>query len=228
MEEKNKSYTARLQYKNADYARNYDFTRYQRDKRRQKRDISTQKAIALTLGRLSGCETILDMPCGTGRFLKLISDAGYTYYGSDVSKEMLDVCLEKTPTNSNPHFICADGEDMPFSSETFDCVLCVRFLNLIPPDVRARIVKELFRISRKYLVVSVGYFGTGRRFKDRIVGKFPWLFKKAHGKAVEHARRRHELFEAGWRESFWVKYKSRGFFSSNKMIGVYTKDMSNR
>jgi SAM-dependent methyltransferase len=228
MKNENTPYKARARYKDLKYAKNYDFTRYQKDTRRQKRDISTQRAIASALDKLSGCRTILDMPCGTGRLLKLIQDAGYTYFGSDVSREMLTVCLEKIPPNSNPYFVCADGEDMPFSSGTFDCVLCVRFLNLIPPDVRLSILKELFRISKKYLVVSVGYFGPQKRFIEKIVSKFPWLLKKAHARVAEHARRRHELFEAGWRENFWVKYKSRGFFSSNKTICVYTKDTSNK
>ena len=44
-----------------------------------------QKALALA----EGVKTIVDLPCGTGRFTGHLASAGYQVVGSDISIEMM-------------------------------------------------------------------------------------------------------------------------------------------
>ena len=226
MGEETSRYDARSIYKDKDYARDYDHTRYQENKHKKRRDINTQRAIARTLGRLTKCELVLDMPCGTGRLAQLVRDAGLSYIGCDVSREMIDVALDKTSHEPNVPFVTGDGENLPFSTDSVDCILCVRFLNLVPPEPRLRILKEFNRVANQYLVVAVGYFGRVRPVAETLSRSFSWLFPKLALRHKRHATLRSELQKAGWQEHFWIPYKSRGFFSTTKMIGVFRKRAS--
>ena len=79
MEEQKEQYIARSKYKNKEYAGDYDYTRYEQDKHKKRRDINTQRSIAETLGMLDDCKLIMDTPCGTGRLARLVRDGGFSY-----------------------------------------------------------------------------------------------------------------------------------------------------
>jgi len=226
MNERADRYRARSVYKNTDYARSYDYTRYHEDKHKRRRDINTQRAITQALGRLTDCKLVLDMPCGTGRLARLVRDAGFSYVGCDLSREMLGICLEKASPGPDLQLVAGDGESLPFGDNSVDCILCVRFLNLIPPEPRLRILKEFNRAASQYLVIASGYFGRARPVADALSRVFAWLFPKIASRHREHAALRNELYEAGWDEHIWIPYRSRGFFSSMKMIGVFKKRVS--
>jgi SAM-dependent methyltransferase len=137
---------------------------------------------------------------------------------------MIDVGIEKVSETDRERFVQANAEKLPFDDAAFDCVVCVRFLGRIPPGPRVRILRELHRVSRKYLLISTGYFGPGIALRDRLGARFPGLYPKGAKRAKRHAQLHEELAEAGWEEAEWFAYKSRGFLSTTKHIGVYHKD----
>ena len=216
-------YQAAWVYKDKKLAGEYDYTRYHKTKRRRRRDLATQAAILEALGRLENCKELLDLPCGTGRLSKLLMDAGFAYTGSDISGEMIEVARGKFDNPDDVRFVEANGEDLPFADNAFDCVVCVRFLGRIPPGPRLRILKQLNRVSRRYLLVAAGYFGRPRPCREGLFTSLPWLFRSGAKRAKRHVILREELDQAGWQLDFWLPYKSCGFFSSTKTIGVYTK-----
>jgi SAM-dependent methyltransferase len=60
-----------------------------------------------------------------------------------------------------------DIRHLPYSNNSFDVVLCVRFLNLAGgPDIRA-VLKELARVSRGHVLIGVRYL---THFSDLGVG----------------------------------------------------------
>src|SRR5262245_25977379 len=75
-------------YRSASVADDYDFHRFstpERQKRNARKWAAIQKALSLT----TGVRTILDLPCGTGRFTGALARHGYEIVGSDISLEML-------------------------------------------------------------------------------------------------------------------------------------------
>lgn len=226
MTEQQPGYQAGRVYQNEDLARRYDHTRYKKDKNRRLRDLKTKRAIIKALDRLDGVEHVLDLPCGTGRLTRLLMDAGYTYTGSDISQEMIDVAIEKVGEDQRDRFVQANAEELPFDDRSFDCVVCVRFLGRIPPGPRLTILKELHRVSRKFLLTATGYFKRGKPISEGIGERFPRLFPKNAKRARRHDELRREIHDAGWVDHFWLPYKSRGLFSTTKMIGVFRKDGS--
>src|SRR5262245_53434450 len=75
-------------YRSAQVAEDYDFHRFSTPER-QKRNARKWAAIRKALSRTSGVRTILDLPCGTGRFTGALARDGYEIIGSDISLEML-------------------------------------------------------------------------------------------------------------------------------------------
>lgn len=212
------AYKARSMYDQPGYAKQYDTTRYKDDPAKARRDEQTKNAILEAFRRLPDVKRLLDLPCGTGRLSGLLLDAGLDYTGADLSPSMLEVAREKWKDRPEAKFQQADGEALPFADDAFDAVLSVRFFNLVPSEPRRRILKEMRRVSRRWLVVASGYF----RKHDFLLPALTFL--PGFAKRVRDNRILHEdLAAAGWREAFWIPYKSRGLLSTTKMIGVFEK-----
>src|SRR5688572_10118823 len=75
-------------YRSAAVADDYDFHRFSSPER-QKRNARKWAAIRKALSATTGVRTILDLPCGTGRFTGGLAREGYEIVGSDISLEML-------------------------------------------------------------------------------------------------------------------------------------------
>lgn len=56
---------------------------------------ATKLALDTALNGISGMRTILDMPCGTGRYTSFSYEKGYLYFGADISVEMVKVMAGK-------------------------------------------------------------------------------------------------------------------------------------
>lgn len=206
-------------YDQPGYAAQYDQTRYQDDPRKAQRDEQTRRAVLETLARLPDVKQLLDLPCGTGRLSGMLVDAGYGYTGADLSPSMLEVSREKWRDKPDAKFVQADGEALPFADGSFDAVLTVRFLNLVPSEPRRRILAEMRRVSRRWIVIASGYFRKHDFLLPALAPIVPGYAKRVRDNRVLHE----DLRAAGWREALWVPYKSRGMFSTTKMMGVFEK-----
>ena len=61
---------------------------------------------------------ILDIGCGSGLSGAVLTEAGFPWIGTDISKDMLDVNLEDDPTAKIAHSDM--GQVIPFRSGVFD------------------------------------------------------------------------------------------------------------
>ncbi len=75
-------------YRSSQVAEDYDFHRFSTPER-QKRNARKWAAIRKALRAATGVRTILDLPCGTGRFTGALAREGFEIVGSDISLEML-------------------------------------------------------------------------------------------------------------------------------------------
>lgn len=85
----------------------------------------------------------LDAGCGSGRFLAPLSK-DMNVVGVDFSKGLLEKGRHQAP---NAKLCVADLEHLPFKSQTFDTVLCVRVLQHITNQKNA--INELSRVMKK-------------------------------------------------------------------------------
>src|SRR5687767_2184898 len=106
-------------YRSSQVAEDYDFHRFSTPER-QKRNARKWAAIRKALSLTTGVRTILDLPCGTGRFTGGLAREGYEVVGSDISLEMLgkakSLALPKSADGQQPPirgYVQANAEHLP-------------------------------------------------------------------------------------------------------------------
>src|SRR3954471_10969566 len=142
-------------YQSSEVAADYDEHRF-RTPKRQRRNARKWGAIQKALEIAQGVRTIVDLPCGTGRFTGHLARAGYDVVGSDISAEMMQQAA-KLPSVQHPNikgYVRADAEAMPFGTKSSDCVMSIRFLFHVDPDTRRRMLREFGRVSRRWVIAD--------------------------------------------------------------------------
>jgi SAM-dependent methyltransferase len=142
-------------YQSSEVAADYDEHRFRTPKRMRRNArkwAAIQKALALT----DGVKTVVDLPCGTGRFTGHLARAGYRVVGSDISVEMMHQAA-KLPSVQHENirgYVRADAESLPFRTKSADCVMSIRFLFHVDPQTRRRMLREFGRVSRRWIIAD--------------------------------------------------------------------------
>jgi ubiquinone/menaquinone biosynthesis C-methylase UbiE len=81
---------------------------------------------------------------------------GCRFVGADISFDMIRAGrLPSSGGGHDPALVLCDAERLPFRDRSFDYVLCVRFFNLIPPEVAFTVLVEAARVSTGGVFVQV-------------------------------------------------------------------------
>lgn len=140
-------------YRDAHVAAHYDAERF-RGPLKEHRNRRKWRAIIAALESLgSGVSTLLDLPCGTGRFTPALAARGLDVVGSDISHEMMSQA-QKTSRSARRvrGFIQADAERLPLRDGCVDCVVSIRFMFHVDPPTRVAILREMGRVGRYQIV----------------------------------------------------------------------------
>jgi ubiquinone/menaquinone biosynthesis C-methylase UbiE len=117
-------------------------------------------------------QMLLDIPCGTGKASDTLPK-DILVIASDISFEMMTLARnDYSQMNGFKGFVQADATKIPFKSDSFDCVLNVRLLHRVPSEIKIEIVKEVTRLSKKYVVLSFSVDSFYQRFRKRFRGLF--------------------------------------------------------
>jgi ubiquinone/menaquinone biosynthesis C-methylase UbiE len=97
-----------------------------------------------------GAARLLDVACGTGRFLREVK-ANYPRLhvtGLDLSPHYLAVANRTLERWSRTRFVEGAAEAMPFADAEFDVVTCIYLFHELPPRIRRAVVAEIRRVLR--------------------------------------------------------------------------------
>jgi ubiquinone/menaquinone biosynthesis C-methylase UbiE len=142
-------------YQSSEVAADYDEHRF-RTPKRQRRNARKWAAIEKALALANGVKTVVDLPCGTGRFTGHLARAGFEVVGSDISAEMMGQAA-KLPSVQHANirgYVRADAEKLPFKSKSTDCLMSIRFLFHVDPETRRRMLREFGRVSRRWVIAD--------------------------------------------------------------------------
>lgn len=113
--------------------------------------------------------SLLDVPCGYGRFMPLLTRLGVRAIGVDLDPALVRLVVQIHVPDSRGRAVCASIFELPFTGNSFDGVLCVRLLHLRYSDAeRLQILRELARVSCRFVLISFYRFtalhGLARRW----------------------------------------------------------------
>jgi len=102
--------------------------------------------------------TVLDLPCGYGRFSALLLEAGYKLINCDISSSMVARACARTwelDSALSSGAVADAKQGLPFAARVFPLVFSMRFFHhLHQQEAREAILKEFSRVSREWVIVS--------------------------------------------------------------------------
>ena len=139
-------------------------------------DAREQAALRRILTGLPADASILDVPCGAGRFVGTLAAGGRPVQGSDVAEEILEFARQQAAAvGANATFFRADAAQLPLPDGAVDIVFSNRLLHhILEPVGRQKFLREFHRVSRRWAIVSLfdyHAFGGLRRLLKRLKGR---------------------------------------------------------
>ncbi|HPD29640.1 MAG TPA: class I SAM-dependent methyltransferase [Phycisphaerae bacterium] len=114
-----------------------------------------QKLVGKWLSLCAPGATVLDFPCGTGRFNELVRQCGHRLIRADRSTAMLAQARTHGPNDHSLGNICCDLAHPPFPDNSVDIMILWRiFHHLRSWDDRRTVLQQAARVARKYVIMS--------------------------------------------------------------------------
>jgi ubiquinone/menaquinone biosynthesis C-methylase UbiE len=116
-------------------------------------DDHVRRFVASLPGRIE----VLDVPVGTGRYVPIFLEAGWSVHGCDISADMLTAAEQQLGDDfARCHMITAPAEAMPLDDASIDVIVSGRFIQWLP-DLEAvdRVIAELARVGRGELFLQL-------------------------------------------------------------------------
>jgi len=135
---------------------NYRTTRYKGIDQQivNKRETKILEKILVSLSDRS--VSILDVPCGYGRFSELLLRKSLNLTSADISLPMVMAARKySVASSSNHHFLVGDIRNLPLKDNTFDYVITIRLLqHMLNSSIRHQVLRELHRVAKKMVILS--------------------------------------------------------------------------
>jgi 2-polyprenyl-3-methyl-5-hydroxy-6-metoxy-1,4-benzoquinol methylase len=122
--------------------------------------------------------TVLDVPCGTGRFNELVAAMGHRVIRADLSFQMVAHAQKLGPNTHAIGSLCFDVARPPLRPRSVDAVLVWRFFHHCrTPEDRLLVLMQAAALAQRYVILSfynrecVTYWT--RRITRKLLGRAP-------------------------------------------------------
>ena len=107
---------------------------------------------------------LLDIGCGTGLFIKIISKKVLHIVGIDFSLTMLKIARLRCKPFNNVTLICCDADYLPFKEESFDSIFSFTLLQNLPDPYK--VLGEITRIAKNLSIVVITNMKKNRSYLE--------------------------------------------------------------
>lgn len=131
-------------------------------------------------------KVVLDLGCGTGKFMQKFYKETTKYYGLDLSKEQLKIAREKIEAN-NVELFCCSAENIPLPDNSVDVIISTWVLGtILEIDRRNKVLDEMKRVLKKDGSIYLVENGIGGQFEE-IRNRYPNIEKtKGYNDWIEY------------------------------------------
>lgn len=126
-----------------------------------------RKALAIAGNPLS----VLDVPCGTGRFWDVLTEnPERIVFASDNSQKMIDIGLQyrENQLTQKIQTFQASAFSLPVNDNYVNTIFCIRLLHHIgQSEDRLKLLKEFHRVTKSTVIVSLWVDGNYKAWKRK-------------------------------------------------------------
>jgi SAM-dependent methyltransferase len=113
--------------------------------------------------------SVLDLPCGAGRFWPLLAEnPDRIIFAADNSADMLQIALQAQPAaiTARVKAFQTSAFAIDLDNDAVDCIFCMRLLHHIArPEHRLAMLREFHRVTRDTLILSLWVDGNYKAWK---------------------------------------------------------------
>lgn len=147
------------------------FQKHQQGFWRKLSDDREHKMARLALHAAGNPASILDLPCGAGRFWETIAATGATeLMAADASEAMLKVAKTSQPQALVSRFrlLQTSAFDIKLPDNSVDCIFCMRLIHHVGESKdRLRLLKEFHRVARDTVCISLWVDGNYQAWRRK-------------------------------------------------------------
>lgn len=97
-------------------------------------------------------DRVLDVPVGTGRFLEMYEEKGFSVTGVDISVDMMVEAAQKG--DGHTELQTGDVRKLEFKDDEFEVSIMCRLTRWLSPEDRIKALKELQRVTTKRILFT--------------------------------------------------------------------------
>ena len=138
---------------------------------------------------------VMDIPCGTGRMLPILSEHASSVIAMDVSEAMMEQAKRRMAGCENIRFMSGSAKELPLDDASVDAIFCIRFAMHLKGHERGEILREFARVTRSHVVVEYGCVNAWHRVR-RLLRSFLFRIRRKHRSYPRSLSRREIVDEA--------------------------------
>lgn len=131
-------------------------------------------------------KVVLDLGCGTGKFMEKFYKDTIKYYGLDLSNQQLNIAKKKVK-GSNVEFICCSAENIPLEDNSIDVIISTWVLGtILEEDRRKNVINEMRRVLKRNVSIYLVENDIGGEFEE-IRNRYPDISRtKSYNDSLEN------------------------------------------
>ncbi|PCH83381.1 MAG: hypothetical protein COB96_00865 [Planctomycetota bacterium] len=166
------------QYETPGAAEHYATGRWQQSRRARRSSAKEERIVGELLGMSGPHHTILDLPCGAGRFSQVLQAHSERLVRGDLAKSMLWQAAQASPTEVPA--VRASAAAIPFTEASADMVFCFRLLHHFEhAPQRVEVLRELARVSRRWVIGTFFDRACLQAWRNQVRGKIGTRFSQS-------------------------------------------------
>lgn len=162
---------------NLTHARAY-FDKHQDGLWRKLSNLREQSIARKALRYAGEPDSVLDLPCGTGRFWALLAKKETRQIlACDYSQDMIDIGMQfrDAEITNRIRTMQSSAFDLDLDNNAVECVFCIRLLHHIGESAnRLQLLRELHRVTRSTVIISLWVDGNYKAWqRNKLEAKRP-------------------------------------------------------
>lgn len=167
------------------------------------------------------CSRALEIGCGAGEFTRLLAARAGEVVAVDLSPRMIRLARERTPSQTNIEFVCADVMGCQLADESFDCVATLTTMHHLPAEAALRKIAKALKPGGVFVCLDLyRRSGAGDLLSDALAYPSSALLRLAKTGMLRAPKELREAYEEHGRTDSYLTLPQVGRACAEAMPGA--------